>query len=363
VTSVADEVGAVRERFAYTPYGQKQTLTAGWATTSDAYVVINGHQGGRLDAATGLVHFRHRDYDPSTGTWTTADPLGYPDGVNRYRYCASSPVQRMDPVGLSPSPIGYPGPMTPDGQPLGVPPPPNGGQWLFDPYIPTNGMWVPDPSIKRPGYREPRVRWDPEDNHWDEDPETPITERGHSRRIRRSPGGKVLTPAEAHDPARPNDCPNGTASPITGPNSAYRLVEQLIAILEQRPSSPAADILMPPPSDLSVPTGLRFVFPVYILNGFELDMLPNPSIDSQIKAGVAAIRAANHDWFDDLEAGLSNFKQRWDAYGEESAEALYPRAEPSVGVMLDGECPSVRAGARGARASGFRLAVRAVLAP
>jgi RHS repeat-associated protein len=57
---------------------------------------------GRFDATSGLYHFRHRDYFPTTGRWTTPDPLGFAAGdVNLYRYVGNTPTLATDPSGYS----------------------------------------------------------------------------------------------------------------------------------------------------------------------------------------------------------------------------------------------------------------------
>jgi len=101
VTSITDESGTVLERFVYTPYGQRTVLAANFTGTSDAYSLLQGHQGGRYDAVTGLYNFRMRDYDPSMGTWMEADPIGYPDGASRYEYETSGPTVWQDASGLA----------------------------------------------------------------------------------------------------------------------------------------------------------------------------------------------------------------------------------------------------------------------
>ncbi len=41
----------------------------------------------------------HRTYDPTLGRYLEADPLGFPDGPNRYAYVGSSPLMDVDPEG------------------------------------------------------------------------------------------------------------------------------------------------------------------------------------------------------------------------------------------------------------------------
>jgi RHS repeat-associated protein len=55
---------------------------------------------GRFDATSGLYHFRHRDYFPTTGRWTTPDPLGFAAGdANLYRYVGNRATIATDPSG------------------------------------------------------------------------------------------------------------------------------------------------------------------------------------------------------------------------------------------------------------------------
>ena len=48
-----------------------------------------------------LYHFRHRDYSPTLGRWTSLDPLRYDAGdVNLYRALGNGVTNRLDPSGL-----------------------------------------------------------------------------------------------------------------------------------------------------------------------------------------------------------------------------------------------------------------------
>ncbi len=70
-------------------------LTAVWDTAGpDTYVMSNRHQGGRQDAATGHVHFRHRDLDTLLGRWVQQDPAGT-DTVTQLVDCSTRrPIAR-----------------------------------------------------------------------------------------------------------------------------------------------------------------------------------------------------------------------------------------------------------------------------
>jgi RHS repeat-associated protein len=92
--------GQVVERYLYDPYGRPAFLSANWSPISasayDNDVLFCGY---RHDGAIGLYHVRERYYDPVTGTWKTRDRILYPDGMNLYEYCRSTPVVAVDPVG------------------------------------------------------------------------------------------------------------------------------------------------------------------------------------------------------------------------------------------------------------------------
>ena len=104
VTAVTDSAGTVLERYIYEPYGSFTVLNPDWLADEDGqsdYGQVHLHQGGRYDAVSGTYHFRNRDFSPSLGRWVQQDPMGYVDGMSLYEYVASSPVQSVDPSGLS----------------------------------------------------------------------------------------------------------------------------------------------------------------------------------------------------------------------------------------------------------------------
>jgi RHS repeat-associated protein len=103
VTALIDNSGAVVERYIYDPFGSVTVLDGEWNERSSGseYAWVYLHQGGRFDVTSGLYHFRHRDYSPTLGRWTTLDPLRYDAGdVNLYRTVFNAPTVYTDPSGL-----------------------------------------------------------------------------------------------------------------------------------------------------------------------------------------------------------------------------------------------------------------------
>jgi RHS repeat-associated protein len=103
VVALFDNSGNVVERYVYDPFGQVTVLDANWSERAgSAFGWLYLHQGGRLDATSGLYHFRHRDYSPTLGRWTRLDPIRYLAGdVNLYRALGNDLVNRLDPLGLA----------------------------------------------------------------------------------------------------------------------------------------------------------------------------------------------------------------------------------------------------------------------
>jgi RHS repeat-associated protein len=97
--------GAVINRFAYTPYGESQTLTASWATlpagSSPAVPWAHLFQGLEFTDVTALAYVRHRDYSATLGRFIELDPIGFSAGDNNwYRFVANGPNGKTDPSGL-----------------------------------------------------------------------------------------------------------------------------------------------------------------------------------------------------------------------------------------------------------------------
>ena len=97
--------GSVINRFAYTPYGESQTLTASWATppagSTPAAPWAHLFQGLEFTDVTGLAYVRHRDYSATLGRFIELDPIGFDAGDNNwYRFVGNGPTGKVDPSGL-----------------------------------------------------------------------------------------------------------------------------------------------------------------------------------------------------------------------------------------------------------------------
>jgi RHS repeat-associated protein len=58
--------------------------------------------GGLYDPQTNLLRFGARDYDPTTGRWTTQDPISFAGGsLGLYTYTNNDPINATDPEGTA----------------------------------------------------------------------------------------------------------------------------------------------------------------------------------------------------------------------------------------------------------------------
>ena len=101
VTAVADEAGAVQERYEYNPYGATITLSPAFAVRATSnFSWETTYCEYRWDTATGLFAVRNRFYHSAMGIWVSRDPLQYLP--NSYLYCESRTPHCLDPFGLQP---------------------------------------------------------------------------------------------------------------------------------------------------------------------------------------------------------------------------------------------------------------------
>jgi RHS repeat-associated protein len=111
--ALTNSAGAVAEGLRYDPYGGHTLLLPGPNGTVDfggddvvsaAGVSSAGNPllftGQRLDAETGIYHFKRRYYSTTFGRFLSRDPLGYADRYNLYEYARSNPMKFRDPTGM-----------------------------------------------------------------------------------------------------------------------------------------------------------------------------------------------------------------------------------------------------------------------
>jgi RHS repeat-associated protein len=84
--------GSVSGNYSFSAYGEEKI--------SGDVVSPWRYSGKRIDDETGLVFFGKRYYDPVIGRWLTKDPLGTPEGPNRYAYALNNPMSNIDEYGL-----------------------------------------------------------------------------------------------------------------------------------------------------------------------------------------------------------------------------------------------------------------------
>jgi RHS repeat-associated protein len=109
VTSITSNTGAVQERYAYDIYGSRTVLSPTWVTLGgSAYAWNIGHQGGRFEILTGLIHKRGREYSPTLQTFVQRDLIF--TSTNWYVAFGNNPVNYVDPNGLNPNQFGVKSP-------------------------------------------------------------------------------------------------------------------------------------------------------------------------------------------------------------------------------------------------------------
>ncbi|HXJ94595.1 MAG TPA: RHS repeat-associated core domain-containing protein, partial [Terriglobia bacterium] len=95
VTSLSNAAGALTQTYTFDSFGNT-TNSSGSLTNPFQYT------SREFDTETTLYYMRARYFDPKTGRFLSEDPLGFSVGDNFYAYSLNSPVNFVDPAGLSP---------------------------------------------------------------------------------------------------------------------------------------------------------------------------------------------------------------------------------------------------------------------
>jgi RHS repeat-associated protein len=95
VTCLVDGNQSVAARYHYDPYGN---VLAKSGSLADAN--LYRFSSKEAHAASGLVYYGFRYYEPAFQRWINRDPIGERGGVNLYRSFLNTPVAFIDPLGL-----------------------------------------------------------------------------------------------------------------------------------------------------------------------------------------------------------------------------------------------------------------------
>jgi RHS repeat-associated protein len=91
---LTDSTNTVVWEAVYDPFGEADV-------NPNSTVVSNFRLPGQYyDSETGLHYNYHRYYDPKTGRYLKADPIGLEGGMNLFLYAENNPVNSVDPLGL-----------------------------------------------------------------------------------------------------------------------------------------------------------------------------------------------------------------------------------------------------------------------
>jgi RHS repeat-associated protein len=93
IATLTDESGATVQTYTYAAFGSIRTQTG----TDLNRITYTAREA--MGDSLGFFYYRHRIYDPTTGRFTSEDPLGFVDGANRYVYCGNKPINSIDPKG------------------------------------------------------------------------------------------------------------------------------------------------------------------------------------------------------------------------------------------------------------------------
>ena len=93
VREVLAEDGTLLARYDYAPYGERSLV-------SGTYEAAKGYTGHDFLPEAGMILTRYRAYDPLSGRWLSADPIGEAGGMNLYGYVGNDPTGRVDLLGL-----------------------------------------------------------------------------------------------------------------------------------------------------------------------------------------------------------------------------------------------------------------------
>jgi len=103
VYALSDASESVIERYRYDAYGACTVLDADGSVDGDGLSDVDNpylFTARRLDAESGLMQYRFRDYSPELGRFPQRDPVGYAEAMCLYEFVNGTPTFAVDPMGL-----------------------------------------------------------------------------------------------------------------------------------------------------------------------------------------------------------------------------------------------------------------------
>jgi|GEM_PF-1088698 len=94
--ALSDSSQTVTDTYVYDAWGNLVAST-GSTVNPNRWV---GRYGYYTESSTGLVYVRARMCQPTVARWCSVDPIGFRDGINRFRYAQSNPMSLVDMSGL-----------------------------------------------------------------------------------------------------------------------------------------------------------------------------------------------------------------------------------------------------------------------
>ena len=98
VAGLINDAGEWVARYRYNAFGN---LVAQSGTFDQPYMFSTK----RFYAGFGVYDYGYRFYQPIIGRWLTRDPIGEEGGVNLYGFVGNSPMNAVDPLGLTRDPM------------------------------------------------------------------------------------------------------------------------------------------------------------------------------------------------------------------------------------------------------------------
>jgi len=94
ITEITDSTGAVKQQYTYSSFGKIEFQL------DPNFIQPYTFTAREFDPETGLHHYRERQYDSTTGRFTTEDPIEFEGGINFYAYVGNNPANFVDSLGL-----------------------------------------------------------------------------------------------------------------------------------------------------------------------------------------------------------------------------------------------------------------------